>query len=240
MKKLGRDVTLHGLELGLMTMQKGEFSRFLFQPQYAYGDIGCPPFIPPSARVLFEVHVVDYLDSGQVDSFVEMSPEEQNTVPLSSLLEVVSTLRRFGNHCFSQSRYYHAKDRYKEALLLLKNRETEGESEQESINTALLPLYLNLALNELRLEFPKKALKYGKKALEINPTNTKALYRCAQAYMELQEFEIAQECLVTAQANKPFDEDINGLLKEVSLHFKDSLDKEKDMYSKMFKDLLKL
>lgn len=68
------DVTLAGLELGLLTMQKGEFSRFLFQPQYAYGAMGCPPFIPAAAVVLYEVQILDFLDSGQVDDFIALSP----------------------------------------------------------------------------------------------------------------------------------------------------------------------
>ena len=67
------DLTLVGLEVGVLTMQKGEFSRFLFQPRYAYGDTGCPPFIPPSAVVLYEVEIIDYLDSAKVDDFIELS-----------------------------------------------------------------------------------------------------------------------------------------------------------------------
>lgn len=70
---LQTDVTLAGLELGLLTMKKGEFSRFLLQPQYAYGEMGCPPFIPAAAVVLYEVQILDYLDSGQVDDFITMS-----------------------------------------------------------------------------------------------------------------------------------------------------------------------
>lgn len=68
------DVTLAGLELGLLTMKKGEFSRFLFEPRYAYGDLGCPPLIPALAVVLYEVHILDFLDSGQVDDFTALSP----------------------------------------------------------------------------------------------------------------------------------------------------------------------
>lgn len=66
-------MTLVGLEMGLLTMRKGEFSRFLFLPRYAYGQMGCPPLIPPDAVVLYEVQVLDFLDSGQVDKFVELS-----------------------------------------------------------------------------------------------------------------------------------------------------------------------
>lgn len=66
-------MTLLGLELGLKTMRKGEFSRFLLQPSYAYGEMGCPPLIPPAATVLYEVHLIDFLDSGQVDDFIALS-----------------------------------------------------------------------------------------------------------------------------------------------------------------------
>uniref|UniRef100_A0A3P8RJR4 peptidylprolyl isomerase n=1 Tax=Amphiprion percula TaxID=161767 RepID=A0A3P8RJR4_AMPPE len=208
-------------------MKKGEFCRFLLQPQYAYGDMGCPPLIPAAAVVLYEVHILDYLDSGQVDEFIE----EQNVAPLSTLLEVVDTLRSFGNRCFKQSRYYNAKDRYKQAMMLLRNRETQSDSEKEKIKSALLPLYLNLSLTELRLESPNKALKYGNKALEIDSANTKALFRCGQAYLELQDYENAQSCLIAAQAKKPFDSDINTLLRKV-VSYKESLDQQKDLYSK--------
>uniref|UniRef100_A0A3B4F5Z3 peptidylprolyl isomerase n=1 Tax=Pundamilia nyererei TaxID=303518 RepID=A0A3B4F5Z3_9CICH len=235
MMKLGRDVTLAGLELGLLTMKKGEFSRFLLQPQYAYGEMGCPPFIPAAAVVLYEVQILDYLDSGQVDDFITMS--QQNTVPMSTLLEVVNTLRSFGNRFFNQNRYYNAKDRYKQAMTLLGNRETQSDLEKERIKTALLPLYLNISLAELRLERPHKALKYGNKALEIDSANTKALFRCGQAYLELHEYASAQCCLTSAQAQKPFDSDINNLLRKVTMCYKDSLDKEKDLYSKMFREL---
>uniref|UniRef100_A0A8K9XU13 peptidylprolyl isomerase n=1 Tax=Oncorhynchus mykiss TaxID=8022 RepID=A0A8K9XU13_ONCMY len=103
------------LSLGCLTLQ-GEFSRFLFLPAYAYGEMGCPPLIPPVATVLYKVQVLDFLDSAQVDEFFTMSSEEQNTVPLSTLFNVVDTERSFGNRCFNQSRFEDAKDRYKQVV----------------------------------------------------------------------------------------------------------------------------
>lgn len=67
-----------------------------------------------------------------------------------------------------------------QAVMLLRIREVESEPEKQSIQAAELPLLLNLSLSELRLDSPHKALKYGKKALEIDAGNTKALFRCAQ------------------------------------------------------------
>ncbi|KAL6463385.1 hypothetical protein MHYP_G00277760 [Metynnis hypsauchen] len=234
MVKLGKDVTLCGLELGLLSMRKGEFSRFLFLPDYAFGEMGCPPLIPPAATVLYEVQVLEFLDTAQVDEFFAMSPGEQNSVPLSTLLNVVDTERTFGNRCFNQARYEDAKDRYKQAMTLLQNREPMDKEEKGRVIEAKLPFLLNLSLTYLRLERPQKALQYGEKALKISPDNTKALFRCGQASLEMFDYEKAQDYLTMAQAKKPFDADINKLLRKLAVCYKDCLDKEKDMCSKMF------
>ncbi|XP_053474158.1 inactive peptidyl-prolyl cis-trans isomerase FKBP6 [Ictalurus furcatus] len=237
MMKLGKDVTLWGLDISLRTMRRGEFSRFLLQPRYAYGELGCPPIIPPGATVLYEVQVFDYLDSAKVDEFFALSLEEQNLVPLSKLLSVVETERSFGNHCFNKSYYEDAKDRYKQAMMLLRNREPVDEEERKRVEEASLPFLLNLSLTYLRLEKPRKALQFGQSALEISPRNTKALFRCGQACFEMNDYEKAQDYLTMAQARKPFDTDINNLLRKLAHRYNEELDKEKHMCSKMFSAL---
>lgn len=234
MMKLGRDVTLYGLELGLLTMKKGEFSRFLFKPKYAYGDIGCPPHIPPLATVLYEVQVLDFLDSAQVDEFMDLSVDEQNAVQLAKLLTVVDTQRNFGNLCFNKKRYEDAKERYQQAVTVLQNREPVNDEEKKCLEEIKLPFLLNLSLTYLKLEKPHKALCYGQKALIISPQNTKALFRCGQACFEMKDYEKAQDYLISAQSKKPFDPDINTLLKKLALCYKDYLDREREMCSKMF------
>ncbi|XP_062844884.1 inactive peptidyl-prolyl cis-trans isomerase FKBP6 [Trichomycterus rosablanca] len=234
MMKLGKEMALYGLELGMLTMRKGEFSRFLFQPRYAYGEMGCPPLIPPMASVLFEVQVLDFFDSAQVDEFFSLTLEEQNLAPLSTLLNVVETERSFGNRCFNQSRYEDARDRYKQAMTLLRNREAVDGDEKKAVEEARLPFLLNLSLTYLRLEKPHKALQYSQRVLQISPENTKALFRCGQAYLQMFDYEKAHDYLTMAQAKKPFDADINSLLQKLAVCYKDYLDKEKHMYARMF------
>ncbi|XP_023675251.1 inactive peptidyl-prolyl cis-trans isomerase FKBP6 isoform X2 [Paramormyrops kingsleyae] len=234
MMKLGRDVTLPGLELGLLTMKKGEFSRFLFLAKYAYGEMGCPPLIPPSATVLYEVQVLDFLDSAEADEFFALTPEQQNTAALSTMLKVANTELGFGNRCFNQKRYGDAKERYKKALTLLLNRKAADQGERNSIAAMKLPTFLNLSLALLRLERPVKALRYGQKALDVEPHNAKGLFRCGQACLEMRDYEKAQDFLLMAQAQKPFNNDINNLLKKLAACLKDSADKEKEMCTRMF------
>uniref|UniRef100_A0A8C2V930 peptidylprolyl isomerase n=1 Tax=Chinchilla lanigera TaxID=34839 RepID=A0A8C2V930_CHILA len=96
--KLGEDITLWGMELGLLSMRKGELARFLFKPTYAYGALGCPPLIPPNATVLFEIELLDFLDSAESDKFCALTAallllhrrlvpaEEQHLVEATKLL----------------------------------------------------------------------------------------------------------------------------------------------------------
>uniref|UniRef100_A0A8C6NAI3 peptidylprolyl isomerase n=1 Tax=Melopsittacus undulatus TaxID=13146 RepID=A0A8C6NAI3_MELUD len=177
--KLGKDITLLGLEVGLLTMKKGELSRFVFTPDYAYGKKGCPPLIPPSATVIFEVEVLDFMDSAESDAFFELTAEQQAACPLQKVLKVADTERRFGNYLYRKSLFDDAKDRYKKALSILGLRPS-SEAEQCQINASKLPLLLNLSLIYLKLKRPTQALKYGEKALEIDQRNAKALFRCGQ------------------------------------------------------------
>ncbi|XP_038231703.1 inactive peptidyl-prolyl cis-trans isomerase FKBP6 isoform X2 [Dermochelys coriacea] len=111
--KLGEEITLQGMEVGLLTMKKGELARFLFTPSYAYGALGCPPLIPPNATVLFEMELLDFLDSAESDKFFVLTTEQQDTFPLQKVLKVANTEREFGNYLFRQKRFMDARERYK-------------------------------------------------------------------------------------------------------------------------------
>ncbi|XP_072325428.1 inactive peptidyl-prolyl cis-trans isomerase FKBP6 isoform X2 [Scyliorhinus torazame] len=117
--KLGRDITLLGMELAIRTMRKGEFSRFLFKPMYAFGSMGCPPRIPENATVMFELEILHFLDTLESDEYFGLSQEEQIIYPLAKLLKVASTEREFGNYFFQKQRYEDAKDQYKKACMLM-------------------------------------------------------------------------------------------------------------------------
>ncbi|KAK7829185.1 hypothetical protein U0070_012656 [Myodes glareolus] len=163
--KLGEDITLWGMELGLLSMRRGELARFLFKPTYAYGTLGCPPLIPPNATVLFEIELIDFLDSAESDKFCALSAEQQEQFPLQKVLK---------------------------ALLLLHRR---------------------LAIcEEQHLVEPAELL----------------------ACLLLTEYEQARDFLVRAQKEQPCNHDINNELKKLSSHYRDYVDREKEMCHRMF------
>ncbi|XP_038202375.1 inactive peptidyl-prolyl cis-trans isomerase FKBP6 isoform X4 [Arvicola amphibius] len=191
--KLGEDITLWGMELGLLSMRRGELARFLFKPTYAYGTLGCPPLIPPNATVLFEIELIDFLDSAESDKFCALS-----------------------------------------AALLLLHRRLAICEEQHLVEPAELLVLLNLSFVYLKLDRPAMALRYGEQALLIDQRNAKALFRCGQACLLLTEYEQARDFLVRAQKEQPCNHDINNELKKLSSHYRDYVDREKEMCHRMF------
>ncbi|XP_012597698.1 inactive peptidyl-prolyl cis-trans isomerase FKBP6 isoform X2 [Microcebus murinus] len=231
--KLGEDITLWGMELGLLSMRRGELARFLFRPNYAYGTLGCPPLIPPNATVLFEIELLDFLDSAESDKFCALSAEQQDEFPLQKVLKVAATEREFGNYLFRQNRFYNAKVRYKRALQLL-HRRTAPLDEQHLVEAAKLLVLLNLSFAYLKLDRPIMALRYGEQALLIDQKNAKALFRCGQACLLMTEYQKARDFLVRAQKEQPFNHDINNELKKLASYYRDYVDKEKEMCHRMF------
>lgn len=46
--RMGHDSMIEGMAIGIQTMKKGEKSKFVIEPEYAYKKLGVPPRIPSS------------------------------------------------------------------------------------------------------------------------------------------------------------------------------------------------
>ncbi|XP_051891676.1 inactive peptidyl-prolyl cis-trans isomerase FKBP6 [Pristis pectinata] len=232
--KIGHDITLLGMELAILTMRKGEFSRFLFKPQYAYGKMGCPPRIPANATVMFELEILDFLDTLESDEYFSLSQAEQFNYPLDKLLKVANTEREFGNYFFHQKRYEDAKDQYKKALSVFAQRQPVNEDQKQKVNSSKLLLFLNLSIVCLKLDVPSRALVYGERALQIESKHPKALFRCGQACLLMLEYDKAKDFLIKAQKLEPLNPDINGALVKLNSCYREWNLKEKEMCHRMF------
>ncbi|PVD33481.1 hypothetical protein C0Q70_04737 [Pomacea canaliculata] len=57
---LGKGSVIKAWDIGVATMKKGELARLTCKPEYAYGEAGSPPKIPPNATLIFEVELLDW------------------------------------------------------------------------------------------------------------------------------------------------------------------------------------
>lgn len=58
--ELGKGAVIKGWDIGVATMKKGEVCLLTCKPEYAYGEQGSPPKIPPNATLVFEVELIDW------------------------------------------------------------------------------------------------------------------------------------------------------------------------------------
>ena len=58
--ELGVGQVIKCWDVGMATMKKGERAILECPPEFAYGNRGMPPAIPPSSTLLFDVEVLDF------------------------------------------------------------------------------------------------------------------------------------------------------------------------------------
>ncbi len=63
----GQGEAIPGLDEAVGTMRRNEQSQFIFSPDWAFGDLGCPPRIPPKAYVYFKIDLIDWIDSSATE-----------------------------------------------------------------------------------------------------------------------------------------------------------------------------
>lgn len=229
--KLGIGEVIQGWDIGVATMKRGEFARFMFSPNYGFGKLGCPPRIPQEATTLFEIELISFVDQGASDAFENFSEEERKQASFSQLLKVVDSLRLTGNESFSIDQTGRAAGKYSQALRLLENARLQSEHEETQWKEVCLKLYLNLSLCDLKQARSGRACKYARKALDIDKKNVKALYRLARALRQLGEYEEAKKHISKAHRLDPRNKEISEELKR--------LDEEMLRYRKSNQELSK-
>lgn len=58
--QLGKGKVIKAWDRGVETMKKGELAKFWCKSEYAYGETGSPPKIPPNATLIFEVELYEW------------------------------------------------------------------------------------------------------------------------------------------------------------------------------------
>jgi FK506-binding protein 4/5 len=58
--EVNKGSVIKGWDMGIPTMKRGELSRFTIISEYAYGESGSPPTIPPNATLVFEIELFDF------------------------------------------------------------------------------------------------------------------------------------------------------------------------------------
>jgi len=113
---LGEQQLIRGLEKGLATMTKGEIALFELRADYAYGEEGKPPAVPPAATVRYEVELLSWVEPKKLRS----------ELTLAERLDEASCRKAEGTRAFRQGQWTAAQVAYHGAVELLLDEAPAG------------------------------------------------------------------------------------------------------------------
>ncbi|KAG5876264.1 hypothetical protein JTB14_013001 [Gonioctena quinquepunctata] len=105
---LGKGSVIKAWDIGVATMKKGERAMLTCAPEYAYGESGSPPTIPPNATLMFDVEVLSWQGedlSPALDGGIErlqLTPGEGFSTPNDAALVDVNLIGKYDNKVFDE------------------------------------------------------------------------------------------------------------------------------------------
>ncbi|KAE8730830.1 Peptidyl-prolyl cis-trans isomerase FKBP62 [Hibiscus syriacus] len=193
--KVDEGQVVDGLEKTVSTMKKGEHALIAIRPEYAFGSSESQELavVPANSTVYYEVELVSFVK--EKESWEMNAPEK---------IEAAMKKKEEGNALFKTGYYERASNRYEkirrfQAIRYIENDYSISHEEQQQCKLLKVTCNLNNAACQLKLKEYKQTEELCTKVLELESRNVKALYRRAEAYIQLVDLDLAE-----ADVKKPW------------------------------------
>lgn len=213
-----------GVEKSIMAMEQGEEALFIIKSKYGFGNAGNAKYnIPGGATLQYKIKLTAF----------EKAKEswEMNTV---EKLEQSVIVKEKGTQYFKEGKYKQASVQYRRIVSWLEHESGLSPDDENKAKALQLAAHLNLAMCFLKLQEPNQALENCDKALELDGSNEKALFRRGEALFGMKEFNRArddfQRVLQLYPANKAAKSQVVLCQKRI----KEQHEKDKRIYANMF------
>ncbi|KAF7281671.1 inactive peptidyl-prolyl cis-trans isomerase FKBP6-like [Rhynchophorus ferrugineus] len=233
---LGQGEVILGLDIAVASMKLCEKSQFMIKPQYAYGEAGCLERIPPNSTVLFEIELIEVIDSQAAQLFENLSLEEKaqfSVVYKYCLAQCAKGKDLFNRHTKAAIKEYNL------AVSALENAVLEHYDDQVKQQELLYKLYSNLLVCYTKIKEPKKGcINFNKinqmcKGTTFNIT-AKAFYSNAKCLTMLGDYKMAKMRLQCAYKLEPRNQDILNQFKIIDEEQRKYKEKEKKLAGALF------
>lgn len=235
--KVGDGIVIDGLDRVVQSMKLNESALVLLAPEHAF----------QTASALLTPEIADKGVSVSDAVLIEIKLEKFDkakdvwSMSFDEKVEEMQVRKQRGNDLFKEGRYATAKKSYDRAVAFFDSPTSELSPELKSrVNELLVQCHLNLAMCLERLGDTQKVMTHCKKALEISPSNVKALYRQGCAYLSLEDYYNANSCLKYALELSPGNPDVRRKLMELKAKRVKQDQEDKKRYSNLFGRMSKL
>jgi len=177
---IGKDEVIKGLEIAVLSMNVGEKSKFIIQPDYAYNnDLNRSSIIPKDAIIDIEIELIQIME-GQKDIRDMDYPEK---------VARAKQMKKKGNDKFKQNDFLYAKFFYLKGINYLQNLDINDDEQEDGINL-LCSLLSNLCNCFNKLKDNNSVIEYATKGINIQQLS-KLYYFRAIAYVNKYEIDLA-------------------------------------------------
>ena len=225
---IGKDEVIKGLEIAVLSMNVGEKSKFIIQPDYAYNnDLNRSSIIPKDAIIDIEIELIQIME-GQKDIRDMDYPEK---------VARAKQMKIKGNDKFKQNDFLYAKFFYLKAINYLQNLDINDDEQEDGINL-LCSLFSNLCNCFNKLKDNNSVIEYATKGINIQQLS-KLYYFRAIAYVNKYEIDLAlndleklKELLKKDKKNED-DEGVKFILKLIESKKNDDINENKKFSKNM-------
>ncbi|KAL5777574.1 hypothetical protein ACOSP7_010500 [Xanthoceras sorbifolium] len=214
-----------GLDRVAATMKKGERAILTINHEYGFGSIEVKrdlSTVPPCSKLIYEVEMLDFIK--------EKAPWEMNN---QEKIEAAGRKKEEGNLLFKNGKYQRAGKKYDKAADYVSEDGSFGDDEQKLVKSLRVSCWLNGAACSLKLNDFQETIKLCSKVLEYEFHNVKALYRRAQAYIEIADVISAELDIRKANEADPQNREVKLLQKKLKQLQTESNKRDAKLYGNM-------
>ena len=176
---IGKNEVIKGLEIAVLSMNVGEKSNFIIQPNYAYLNNNISSIIPKDAVIYLEIELIKIME-GQKDLRDMDYPEK---------IARAKQIKEKGSNKYKQNDFLYAKYFYEKAIKYLDNLDINDDEQEDGINL-LCSILSNLCNCFNKLKDNNSVIEYATKGLNLQKL-PKYYYFRAIAYVNKNEIGLA-------------------------------------------------
>jgi len=220
---LGIGSVIKGWDIGILTMKRGEKSRFRIESKYAYGEKGSLPKIPPNTCLEFEIELFDFYSKRKPVIDMELAERE-------SLAE---EYKKKGNESFKLKKIKYASYIYNEGIGVL--RSIPHSQLTEKGKSLWISLRLNLCIILNSTDNWSETIKHAGEVIEKQENHPKARYLRGIAKEGMKMYDEALDDLEISLKGNPDDAKLKAEIESCKKKKKAVDMKEKKAFANMFK-----